>query len=88
FGSNQYTIEGAANHYFGTTTDENNVNLPQISVLQSAILASKINAPSVYDINDMSDNFTNRVKVTLEKMKQQDFITDSQYQEAIQQLGV
>lgn len=88
YGSNQYTIEGAANHYFGTTTDKNNVNLPQISVLQSAILASKINAPSVYDINDMSDNFTNRVKVTLEKMKQQDFITDSQYQEAIQQLGV
>lgn len=88
FGSDQYTVESAANHYFGVTTDKNNPNLPQISVLQSAILASKINAPSVYDINDMSDNFINRVKTDLEKMKQQDFITNEQYENAIQELGV
>src|SRR5699024_7616702 len=62
FGSNQYSVESAANHFFGVTTNENNPNLPQISVLQSAILASKINAPSVYDINNMSDHFVNRVK--------------------------
>ena len=47
FGSNQYTVESAANHYFGTTTNKNNSNLPQITVLQSAMLASKVNAPSV-----------------------------------------
>ncbi|WP_039069032.1 monofunctional peptidoglycan glycosyltransferase SgtB [Staphylococcus shinii] len=88
FGSDQYTVESAANHYFGVTTDKNNPNLPQISVLQSAILASKINAPSVYDINDMSDNFINRVKTDLEKMKQQDYITNEQYENAIQELGV
>lgn len=76
------------NHYFGVTTDKNNPNLPQISVLQSAILASKINAPSVYDINDMSGNFINRVKTDLEKMKQQDYITNEQYENAIQELGV
>ncbi|MBN6851416.1 monofunctional peptidoglycan glycosyltransferase SgtB [Staphylococcus saprophyticus] len=88
YGSDQYTIESAANHYFGVTTDKNNPNLPQISVLQSAILASKINAPSVYNINDMSDNFTNRVKTDLEKMKQQGYISNSQYENAIQELGV
>ncbi|KYH13141.1 monofunctional peptidoglycan glycosyltransferase SgtB [Staphylococcus kloosii] len=88
YGNNEYTVESAANHYFGTTTDIHNQNLPKITVLQSAMLASKINAPSVYDINDMSDNFKNRVKVTLEKMKQQDYISNNQYQEAIQQLGV
>ena len=53
--------------------------MQQITVLQSAILASKVNAPSVYDVNNMSSNYTNRVKANLEKMKQQDFITDEQY---------
>ena len=60
--------------------------MSQISVLQSAILASKVNAP-VYDVNDMSNNYINRVKTNLEKMKQQNFISESQYQEAMSQLG-
>ncbi|MBX5318929.1 monofunctional peptidoglycan glycosyltransferase SgtB [Staphylococcus caprae] len=87
YGDNQYTVESAANHYFGTTVNKNNQSMPQISVLQSAILASKVNAPSVYDVNDMSENFKNRVKANLEKMKQQDYITDAQYKEAMSQLG-
>lgn len=41
--------------------------MQQITVLQSAILASKVNAPSVYDVNNMSSNYTNRVKANLEK---------------------
>ena len=48
--------------------------MSQITVLQSAILASKVNAPSVYDISNMSDNFKNRIKTNLEKMKQQEYI--------------
>lgn len=87
YGNDQYTIEGAANNYFGTTTNKNNNSMPQITVLQSAILASKVNAPSVYDINNMSDNYKNRIKTNLEKMKQQDYITSSQYQEALSQLN-
>ncbi|MCG2389202.1 monofunctional peptidoglycan glycosyltransferase SgtB [Staphylococcus epidermidis] len=87
YGDNQYTVEGAANHYFGVTVDKNNSNMSQINVLQSAILASKVNAPSVYDVNDMSNNYINRVKTNLEKMKQQNFISESQYQEAMSQLG-
>ncbi|UXR77726.1 MULTISPECIES: monofunctional peptidoglycan glycosyltransferase SgtB [unclassified Staphylococcus] len=87
FGDNSYTIESAANYYFGTTTNVNNTNLPQITVLQSAILASKVNAPSVYRVNDMSPSFVNRTKSTLEKMKQQGYITETQYTEALQQLG-
>lgn len=87
YGSDQYTIEGAANYCFGTTVDKNNSNMPQITVLQSAILASKVNAPSVYDISNMSDNFKNRIKTNLEKMKQQAYISDSQYQEALSQLN-
>jgi len=88
FGSDNYSVEAAANYYFGVTTDKNNQNLPQISVLQSAILASKINAPSVYNINDMSNNFINRVKIDLEKMKQQGYISNDQYKNALLELGV
>ncbi|MBI5974718.1 monofunctional peptidoglycan glycosyltransferase SgtB [Staphylococcus canis] len=87
YGDNQYTIESAANYYFGTTVDVNNPNLPQITVLQSAILASKVNAPSAYDVNNMSPSFINRTKMTLEKMKQQNYISETQYIEALQQLG-
>ena len=57
--------------------------MSQITVLQSAILASKVNAPSVYDISNMSDNFKIELKQTLKKMKQQEYISDSQYQRGI-----
>ncbi|MGV3244331.1 monofunctional peptidoglycan glycosyltransferase SgtB [Staphylococcus sp. 11261D007BR] len=87
YGDDQYTIESAANYYFGSTVDTTNPNLSQITVLQSAILASKVNAPSAYQINDMSPSFINRTKMTLEKMKQQNYIDESQYNEALQQLG-
>ncbi|EIE3649885.1 monofunctional peptidoglycan glycosyltransferase SgtB [Staphylococcus pseudintermedius] len=87
YGDNHYTIESAANDYFGVTTNEQNYTLPHITVLQSAILASKVNAPSVYNVNDMSPSFINRTKMTLEKMKQQEFINEQQYTEALQQLG-
>ena len=66
YGSDQYTIE-SANYYFGTTVNKNSDSMSQITVLQSAILASKVNAPSVYDISNMSDNFKNRIKTNLEK---------------------
>lgn len=87
YGDNQYTIEGAANYYFGTTVNQQNTALPRITVLQSAILASKVNAPSVYQVNNMSPAFINRTKMTLEKMKQQQYINEQQYTEALQQLG-
>lgn len=87
FGDDQYTIEGAANHYFGVSVNKNNGMLPQISVLQSAILASKVNAPSVYDVNNMSENFKQRVSTNLEKMKQQNYISEQQYEAAMSQLN-
>ncbi|MDT0701185.1 monofunctional peptidoglycan glycosyltransferase SgtB [Staphylococcus chromogenes] len=87
FGDNNYTVESAANYYFGATTNKNNQSLPQITVLQSAMLASKVNAPSVYDVHNMSASFINRTKMTLEKMKQEGYINEGQYTEALQQLG-
>ncbi|EUL02154.1 monofunctional glycosyltransferase, partial [Staphylococcus aureus M0434] len=49
--------------------------------------ASKVNAPSVYNINNMSENFTQRVSTNLEKMKQQNYINETQYQQAMSQLN-
>ncbi|MBF0840111.1 glycosyltransferase [Mammaliicoccus lentus] len=87
FGGNNYTIEEAANYYFGATVDKNNPYLPQVTVLQSAVLASVVNAPSNFDINNISDSYVTRIKSTLEKMKQQKYITDSQYTQAINELN-
>lgn len=87
YGANNYTIEDAANYYFGATVNKNNPNLPQVTVLQSAILASVVNAPSNFDINDISDSYMTRIKTTLEKMKQQDYISEAEYVQAINELN-
>ncbi len=88
FGDNIYNIEDAANHYFSTTTYTNGY-LPQITVLQSAILASTINAPSNYDVDNfqMDTALQSRTKRTLTKMFDQQLITEAQYNEAVAGLG-
>ncbi|GGB10289.1 glycosyltransferase [Macrococcus hajekii] len=85
FGDGIYNIEKAANTYFGTTTDVTYQGLPQITVLQSAILASTINAPSEYHPDDFESDtaLQARTRSTLDKMHDQSLITDEQYNEAI-----
>ncbi|TDM00758.1 glycosyltransferase [Macrococcus carouselicus] len=85
FGNGIYNIEEAANTYFGTTTDASYNGLPQITVLQSAVLASTINAPSTYQPGDfLTDTaLQERTKSTLKKMHDQQLITDRQYHEAV-----
>ena len=67
YGSDQYTIESAANYYFGTTVNKIVIVCLKLQYYKSAILASKVNAPSVYDISNMSDNFKIELKQTLKK---------------------
>ncbi|MGV2928803.1 glycosyltransferase [Macrococcus capreoli] len=85
FGNNHYTIESAANADFNVSTHKDNQYYPQISVLQSALLASTINAPSLYhpDQYASDDALKTRTKATLSKMREQNFINDNQYNEAI-----
>ncbi|ULG73787.1 glycosyltransferase [Macrococcus brunensis] len=85
FGNDIYNIEEAANTYFGTTTDASYTGMPQITVLQSAILASTINAPSTYhpDQFQIDTALQARTRSTLDKMHDQSLITDAQYNEAI-----
>ncbi|TDM13930.1 glycosyltransferase [Macrococcus bovicus] len=85
FGNDLYNIEQAANTYFGTTTDASYTGMPQITVLQSAILASTINAPSTYHPDRFQSDtaLQERTRTTLDKMHAQELITDAQYQEAM-----
>lgn len=85
FGDNIYNIEQAANTFFNATTNNNNTLLPKVTVLQSAILASTINAPSNYDAaNFQTDTaLQQRTRSTLTKMLDQDMITEQQYNEAV-----
>ncbi|WP_302054837.1 glycosyltransferase [Macrococcus equipercicus] len=84
FGDNIYNIEQAANTYFGTTTYMNGYR-PQITVLQSAILASVINAPSNYHAENFAADtaLQTRTKNTLDKMLEQKLITQMQYDAAV-----
>ncbi|UBH12718.1 glycosyltransferase [Macrococcus armenti] len=85
FGDNLYSVEDAANYYFNTSTHVSNAYYPQVTVLQSALLASAINAPSIYQIDDYTHDaaLKSRTKFTLEKMLEQNVINRAQYNEAL-----
>jgi len=89
FGEGAYGIEAAARTYFGEshpgcgTTSE-----PCASVLEpweAATLAAIISSPSAYDPKYFPENSLMRRNVVLEKMYEQGYITDAQYEEGIRQ---
>lgn len=85
FGNNHYNIESAANADFNASAHKANQYYPQLTVLQSALLASTINAPSIYHPDNYQADaaLKSRTKETLQKMHDQNFINDNQYNEAI-----
>lgn len=85
FGSNHYNIESAANSDFRASTHKDNQFYPQITILQSALLASTINAPSLYHPESYQTDaaLKERTKETLQKMLEQKFITESEYNTAV-----
>ncbi|WP_186298256.1 transglycosylase domain-containing protein, partial [Staphylococcus capitis] len=58
----QYTLQAPPNHYFRTTLNKNNQTIQHITLLQTPILATKLNPPSLYHLNNISSNYTNPVK--------------------------
>jgi penicillin-binding protein 1A len=89
FGEGAYGIEAAARTYFGAahpgcgTTAE-----PCASVLEpweAATLAGIIASPSAYDPKLYPENALGRRNLVLEKMKEQGYITETQYGEGIRQ---
>jgi penicillin-binding protein 1A len=89
FGEGAYGIEAAARTYFGaahpgcgTTTE------PCASVLEpweAATLAAIIASPSAYDPKVYPENSLMRRNIVLEKMYQQGYISEEQFQEGLKQ---
>jgi penicillin-binding protein 1A len=89
FGEGAYGIEAAARTYFGkahpgcgTATE------PCASVLEpweAAMLAGIIASPSAYDPKIYPENALMRRNIVLEKMYEQGYITETQFEEGIQQ---
>ncbi|MGI9605882.1 MAG: transglycosylase domain-containing protein [Acidimicrobiales bacterium] len=76
FGARAYGVEAAAQQYFDTAVS--NLNLPQ-----AAMLAGLIQAPSRLDPYDNRDGALARREEVLDAMLRNDFITQDQYLEAL-----
>ncbi|MHB1335011.1 MAG: PBP1A family penicillin-binding protein [Candidatus Humimicrobiaceae bacterium] len=77
FGSGSYGIEKAAQTYFG-------INAKDLSVSESALLAGLLRAPEVYSPFNSLENAISRRTVVLNLMKEQGFIDEEQYRQAVE----
>jgi penicillin-binding protein 1A len=89
FGEGAYGIEAAARTFFGDAhPDCGTPTEPCASVLEpweAATLAAIISSPSAYDPKYFPENNLGRRNLVLEKMAEQGYITEAQYNEGITQ---
>jgi penicillin-binding protein 1A len=86
FGQGAYGIEAAARTYFGWNHPEcgtptepcANVLLPE----EAALLAGIISSPSTYDPKAFPETALERRNLVLDRMREQGYISDQQYQES------
>ncbi|MBQ8468796.1 MAG: transglycosylase domain-containing protein [Clostridia bacterium] len=78
FGNGCYGIENASQFYFGKSASE-------LTISESALLASTINAPSVYDPVSHKETATKRKNLILRLMKDSKKISESEYMQAIKE---
>lgn len=78
FGSGIYGAEAAANWYF-------NKNVYQLNTKEAAILAGMLKAPNRYNPIISKEKALTRAKVVLTNMKKYKFLTDEEYNVAINQ---
>lgn len=76
FGRGAYGIQAASQVYFG-------IDVQELSIAQSACLAAIIKAPSVYAPHISPSANANRRKYILDTMKEHQFISDSEYDAAV-----
>ncbi|MFB6469131.1 transglycosylase domain-containing protein [Cytobacillus sp. Hz8] len=76
FGSGAYGIDQASKKYF-------NKNIQDVSISEAALLAGLLQAPSAYDPNRHYDQAIKRRNVVLGQMKQYGYISEEEYQKAI-----
>ncbi|MGB3686636.1 MAG: penicillin-binding protein [Ornithinimicrobium sp.] len=75
YGDRSYGIEAAARHYF-------NVSAKDLNLVQSATLAGVVRAPSVTDPVNSPKSSLARRNVVLDKMYEQDMITEKRWKKA------
>ena len=89
FGEGAYGIEAAARTYFGSAHPDCGTSTePCAAVLEpweAATLAAIISSPSAYDPKVFPENALARRNLVLEKMYEQGYITQAQYEEGSQQ---
>ena len=78
FGNGCYGINNASEYYFGKDSSE-------LSIAESALLASTINAPSIYDPVNHPDKANARKELVLNLMKKSKKITQKEFNEAIKE---
>jgi 1A family penicillin-binding protein len=77
YGRNAYGTEAAAQAYFG-------IHANQLSLAQSAYLAALPQAPTYYSPTGLHlDALQSRQRLVLQRMKDQGYINDDQYQKAV-----
>jgi penicillin-binding protein 1A len=77
-GHGQYGVEAASRTYFGKKASE-------LSIAESAVLAGLAQAPSKDSPIKHIDRAKARQKYVLERMREEGFISDQEYQEALAQ---
>ncbi|AYD88996.1 penicillin-binding protein [Actinomyces sp. 2119] len=75
FSPSTYGVEASAQHYFSHSAKE-------MTLAEAALMAGLTNAPSVYDPVTKPDVAKNRMEWVLNKMLEEEFITQEEYDEA------
>jgi len=78
FGAGAYGVEAAARTYFGKHVED-------ITLAEAAVLAGLPKAPTTYNPFHQTESARNRQRYVLGQMLEQGWITDAQYQEALEQ---
>jgi len=77
FGNNSYGINTAAKHYFNKSVDK-------VKVEESALLVGMLKATSTYNPIKNPEKALERRNVVLSQMKKYDYLTESQYNKAVE----
>ncbi len=80
FGSGAYGIEQAAHTFFNKSSSE-------LTLLEAARLAASLKAPTTYDPANNPDGSTTRAKLVLAAMQDQNYITEQDAADALDQSG-
>ena len=78
FGNGNYGVQSASRFYF-------NKNVDEISIAEAAVLAGVLNAPAYYDPVTEQKDCRERQVTVLQAMRDQGFITERQYEAAVEE---